>query len=73
MRHHGTLIICDRCGEYHFCKTEDPAPTEWRLIAAPGKSNDYREMVEVCPQCFAEYCKMMDKYYANTNVKKDES
>jgi len=78
MNYPGQLIVCDRCGTEYFRKARDKgifledAPG-WRLIPVPGKNNEYREMIDVCPNCFTEYCKVMDKYYENTNIKKDES
>lgn len=77
MNYLGKLMTCDRCCAKYFrknignCIFED-APG-WRLIPVPGKNNEYREMIDVCPSCFADYCKVMDKYYENTNIKKDES
>lgn len=84
MNYYGKLIVCDRCGKEQFLRMKNGIldehlkpdsdfeyPEGWRLIPSP--KSDYRSMIDVCPECFSNYRYTMDQFYANTNVKKDES
>lgn len=67
----GQLLICDRCGATTFCECtgegeRDGGYTRWNKFAPPpegwGRTSDCKKLFNLCPDCKAEYQKLIDKF-----------